>query len=130
MCEMSIAQIFSTAWPSIGSVVSIATNLNRIAWGRRPLTKRTLSAGFGHDINSRHSSAPRPPVLKAREICRILESLGFAFVRQRGSHMQYRHPDGRGTTVPNHPGRDVSPVLLRQIVKDISMTLEEFLRQK
>jgi predicted RNA binding protein YcfA (HicA-like mRNA interferase family) len=70
---------------------------------------------------------PRPPVLKPREICRILESLGFVLVRQRGSHMQYRHPDGRGTTVPNHPGRDVSPVLLRQIIKDIGMTLDDFL---
>lgn len=70
---------------------------------------------------------PKPPVLKPREICRILETLGFVLVRQRGSHMQYRHPDGRGTTVPNHPGRDVSPVLLRQIVKDIGITLDDFL---
>jgi predicted RNA binding protein YcfA (HicA-like mRNA interferase family) len=73
---------------------------------------------------------PRSPVLKARQICSILESLGFILVRQRGSHMQYRHPDGRGTTVPNHPGRDVSPVLLRQITKDIGMTLDAFLKQR
>ncbi len=70
---------------------------------------------------------PKPPVLKPREVCRVLESLGFVLVRQRGSHMQYRHADGRGTTVPNHPGRDLSPVLLRQIIKDIALTLEEFL---
>ena len=69
---------------------------------------------------------PKPPVLKPREICSILESLGFVLARQRGSHLQYRHADGRGTTVPNHPGRDVSPVLLRQIVKDIAMTMEDF----
>ena len=73
---------------------------------------------------------PKPPVLKSREICRILESLGFVMVRQRGSHMQYRHQDGRGTTVPNHPGRDVSPVLLRQIIKEIGMTIEEFLKRR
>jgi predicted RNA binding protein YcfA (HicA-like mRNA interferase family) len=73
---------------------------------------------------------PKQPILKPREVCRILESLGFALVRQRGSHMQYRHPAGRGTTVPNHPGRDVSPVLLRQIIKDIGMTLEEFLKHR
>jgi predicted RNA binding protein YcfA (HicA-like mRNA interferase family) len=73
---------------------------------------------------------PKPPVLKPREVCRILESLGFVVVRQRGSHMQYRHPDGRGTTVPNHPGRDVSPLILRQIIKDIRMTLEDFLRHR
>ena len=73
---------------------------------------------------------PKPPVLKPREICRILESADFKLVRQRGSHMQYRHIDGRATTVPNHPGRDVSPVLLRQIIKDIGMTLEEFLKNR
>lgn len=73
---------------------------------------------------------PKPPVLKPREICRILESLGFVLARQRGSHMQYRHADGRGTTVPNHSGRDVSPVLLRQIVKDIEMTMEDFLSHR
>lgn len=67
------------------------------------------------------------PVLKPREVCRILDSMGFVLVRQRGSHMQYRHPDKRGTTVPNHPGRDVSPVILRQIIKDIGSTLDDFL---
>ena len=73
---------------------------------------------------------PRPPVLKPREVCRILDALGFVLARQRGSHMQYRHPDGRCTTVPNHPGRDVSPVILRQIVKDIRSTLEDFLSHR
>lgn len=73
---------------------------------------------------------PRPPVLKPRELCRVLESPGFALVRQRGSHRQYRHADGRGTTVPNHPGRDVSPVLLRQIIRDIGLTLDEFMARR
>jgi len=70
---------------------------------------------------------PKPPVLKPREVCRALESLGFVVVRQRGSHMQYRHSDGRCTTVPIHPGKDLSSVLLRQIIKDIGLTLDEFL---
>jgi predicted RNA binding protein YcfA (HicA-like mRNA interferase family) len=72
----------------------------------------------------------RYPVLKPREVCGILDSMGFVMVRQRGSHMQYRHPDGRGTTVPNHPGRDVSPVILRQIIKDIGSTLDDFLSHR
>jgi predicted RNA binding protein YcfA (HicA-like mRNA interferase family) len=63
--------------------------------------------------------------LKPREIISILESLGFAEVRQRGSHKQFRHPDGRGTTVPVHGGRDISPILLRRIAKDIGLTAEE-----
>jgi predicted RNA binding protein YcfA (HicA-like mRNA interferase family) len=69
------------------------------------------------------------PVLKPREVCRALEALGFSLVRQRGSHMQYRHADGRGTTVPSHPGRDISPILLRQIARDIGMTAEELIRR-
>jgi predicted RNA binding protein YcfA (HicA-like mRNA interferase family) len=52
------------------------------------------------------------PVLKLREVAKILERLGFVEVRQRGSHKQYRHPDGRSTTLPFHEGRDISPILL------------------
>jgi predicted RNA binding protein YcfA (HicA-like mRNA interferase family) len=70
----------------------------------------------------------RLPVLRPREIARVLEAMGFIEIRQRGSHKQYRHADGRGTTVPFHGSRDVSPFLLRQIIKDIRSTPEEFLR--
>jgi predicted RNA binding protein YcfA (HicA-like mRNA interferase family) len=70
-----------------------------------------------------------PRVLRPREVISILEALGFAEVRQRGSHKQFRHPDGRGTTVPMHAGRDISPILLRQIAKDIGLTLEELLKR-
>jgi len=73
---------------------------------------------------------PKPPILKPREIVAVLETLGFSAVRQRGSHVQFRHADGRGTTVPVHQGRDVSPLLLRQIAKDIGMTWEEFVRRR
>ena len=66
------------------------------------------------------------PVLKPREVAAILERLGFAEVRQRGSHRQYRHPDGRGTTVPFQPGRDISPTLLRVIARDIGMNVRDF----
>jgi predicted RNA binding protein YcfA (HicA-like mRNA interferase family) len=70
------------------------------------------------------------PVLKPAEVCRILERLGFANVRQRGSHVQYRHGDGRGTTVPMHKGRDIAPPLLRQIARDIGLTAEEFVSHR
>lgn len=68
----------------------------------------------------------KPPVLKPGEVAAILERLGFVEVRRRGSHAQYRHPDGRATTVPFHKGRDLAPVLLRQIARDIGMTVDEF----
>lgn len=67
------------------------------------------------------------PTLKPREVVALLARLGFAEARQRGSHKQYRHPDGRGTTVPFHAGRDISPTLLRKIAQDIGLTAEQFL---
>lgn len=66
------------------------------------------------------------PVLKPREVVARLERLGFVEVRQRGSHKQFRHADGRVTTVPMHAGRDISPTLLRQICRDIRVTVPEF----
>ncbi len=68
------------------------------------------------------------PVLKVSEVIRLLEKQGFVEVRQRGSHKQVRHEDGRGTTVPSHKGRDISPTLLRVIASDIGLTLEQFLQ--
>jgi predicted RNA binding protein YcfA (HicA-like mRNA interferase family) len=70
------------------------------------------------------------PVLKPREAIRILDRLGFVQIRQKGSHRQFRHPDGRQTTVPDHGSRDLSPILLRQIIKDIGLTAVDFLRAR
>jgi predicted RNA binding protein YcfA (HicA-like mRNA interferase family) len=72
----------------------------------------------------------KPPVLKPREVAAILQQLGFVEIRQRGSHKQYRHADGRCTTLPFHSGRDLSPILLKQIAKDIGLTVDEFLRER
>lgn len=70
------------------------------------------------------------PVLKPKQVAAILKHLGFLKIRQKGSHKQFRHPDGRGTTVPFHTSRDISPVLLRKIIKDIGLTVEEFLQNQ
>ena len=70
------------------------------------------------------------PVLKPSAAIAILKNLGFTEVRQRGSHKQFRHQDGRGTTVPFHPGRDISPILLRKMAKDIGLSVEVFLKKR
>jgi predicted RNA binding protein YcfA (HicA-like mRNA interferase family) len=70
------------------------------------------------------------PVLKSKEVAAILLKLGFEEVRQRGSHKQFRRADGRSTTVPFHSSRDISPILLRQIAKDIDLTIDEFIRNR
>lgn len=70
------------------------------------------------------------PVLKPQEVVAILIKLGFQQVRQKGSHKQFRHPDGRVTTVPFHKGKDIAPALLRKIISDIEMKPEDFLKYK
>ncbi|MCM0593103.2 MAG: type II toxin-antitoxin system HicA family toxin [Gloeotrichia echinulata DEX184] len=57
---------------------------------------------------------------------KVLLSLGFEPIRQKGSHVFYRHTDGRTTTVPNHPGRDIARPLIREILREIELTPEQF----
>lgn len=66
--------------------------------------------------------------LSARKIIRVLVKIGFRVVRQRGSHVVLKHPDGRVTVVPVHPREKVGRGLLLKIIKDAKLTKEEFLR--
>jgi len=70
----------------------------------------------------------RLTIISAREMVNLLMKLGFIKVRQRGSHMFFSHPDGRCTTVPDHPGEDLSRGLIRKILQDIEITPEEYER--
>lgn len=63
----------------------------------------------------------------AREITAKLERAGFERKRQSGSHIIFRHPDGRQTYVAMHPG-DVPHGTFRSILKQAGLTLEEFKR--
>ena len=65
-------------------------------------------------------------MVDASAIEKLLLRLGFARVRQRGSHVFYRHPDGRTTTVPHHGGRDLARPLIREILREIELTPQEF----
>lgn len=71
----------------------------------------------------------RLPVVDFRTLDRFLSHIGFQAVRQKGSHIFYRHPDGRTTTVPNHPGRDVAKPLLREILREIELSPERFIAE-
>jgi predicted RNA binding protein YcfA (HicA-like mRNA interferase family) len=60
---------------------------------------------------------PKVPALSYREARRLLHRHGFQELRQTGSHVSFRHPDGRRTVVPRHGG-DIQPKLLAKILKD------------
>lgn len=65
-------------------------------------------------------------VIDAKRFEKLLLALGFKPVRQKGSHIFYRHADGRYTTLPHHRGRDLSRPLIRAILKEIKLTVEEY----
>jgi predicted RNA binding protein YcfA (HicA-like mRNA interferase family) len=67
------------------------------------------------------------PILRANELIRALEGAGFQIIRQRGSHVRMKHPDGRIVTVPVHPGQDIGRGLLRKILRDAELTREAFI---
>jgi predicted RNA binding protein YcfA (HicA-like mRNA interferase family) len=71
----------------------------------------------------------RLPVVSSRQPRGVLTRLGFVVARQRGSHAFYRHRDGRTTTVPNHAGRDIARPLLREILREISLSPDELVER-
>lgn len=68
--------------------------------------------------------------LKSKQVVRKLELLGFEKVRHKGSHAQYKHPNGQQTTIPVHPTEQIGRGLLRKIIRDIDLTVEEWQKIK
>jgi predicted RNA binding protein YcfA (HicA-like mRNA interferase family) len=68
----------------------------------------------------------RLPIVDYRTMEKVLVARGFQITRQKGSHVFFRHPDGRTTTVPSHPGRDLARPLIREILREIELTLDKF----
>ncbi len=71
---------------------------------------------------------PPVPSVHGERVVRALERAGFKVARVAGSHHIMRHPDGRGTTVPVHPGRDLAKGTLRNILTDAGLTIEDLQR--
>ena len=69
------------------------------------------------------------PLVDAKTFEKLLFSLGFEIKRQKGSHVFYRHPDSRYTTLPHHKGRDIGRSLIREILRQIDLTPEEFIEK-
>lgn len=66
---------------------------------------------------------PRLPVLSGWEVVRALEQLGFAQVRQRGSHVVLRNGP-RGCVVPLH--KEVKAGTLAGILRQAQVSADEF----
>ena len=64
-------------------------------------------------------------IISSKDMVKIMESLGFKEIHQKGSHKSFRHEDGRTTVVPFH-GEDLGRGLIRKILKDIEISPDEY----
>ncbi len=64
--------------------------------------------------------------ISGKEMCKILEKIGFIKIHQKGSHARYRHPDGRVTVVPVHGNEELGKGLLCEILHQVKMDRDEY----
>ena len=64
-------------------------------------------------------------VITSYQMSSLLEREGFIKARQKGSHRFYRHLDGRTTVIPMHAS-DLDRTLIRKILRDINMSVDDF----
>ncbi len=70
----------------------------------------------------------RLPSLTAKDLTKAIKKCGFSFYRQKGSHQIWKHPDGRWTTIPVHPGENIGRGLLRKILRDFDISPKDFIK--
>ena len=69
----------------------------------------------------------RLPMVTARTMISFLKYQGFEKSRQHGSHIFFRHLDGRTATVPDHKGEDLGRGITNKILHDARLSRKEFL---
>lgn len=70
--------------------------------------------------------SPHFPIVKPRQIVKLLLAKGFEERRVTGSHHVFRHPrTGAIVPVPLHGNRDLKPGTLRSILKMAGVSLQE-----
>lgn len=69
---------------------------------------------------------PKLPNVTGQETIKALEKIGFQVVRQKGSHVRMKHEDNRVVTIPIHANKSLGKGLLRKILRDAELTVEQF----
>ena len=61
----------------------------------------------------------------AADIIGALEKADFFLSRQSGSHKIFKNKSGKRVTVPYHAGDTLHPKILKNILKDAGLTIED-----
>ena len=65
-------------------------------------------------------------LISALKMEKLLFKLGFEKIRKKGSHAFYLHIDGRTTTIPFHSNKDLPRPLIRDILREINLSIDEY----
>jgi predicted RNA binding protein YcfA (HicA-like mRNA interferase family) len=61
-----------------------------------------------------------------QELSRVAEVAEFQWVRCAGSHNTFRNAEGRTVVIPDHGPRVIVRPLLRKIIRDMGLSVEEY----
>jgi len=70
------------------------------------------------------------PLISGDDMCKIVSKLGFEMVHRKGSHTIWKHEDGRTTTIPLHSMKKLPRGLIKKILKDVELPVEDYLRRR
>lgn len=72
---------------------------------------------------------PKLPILSGKQLLKLLQKNGFILVRQKGSHVFVGSKNGELTTViPLHGNEDLGKGLLKTILNDLEISVEELVK--
>jgi predicted RNA binding protein YcfA (HicA-like mRNA interferase family) len=63
-----------------------------------------------------------------RELHQVAEAAGFHWVRREGSHNTFRNAAGRIVVIPDHGSQVIVRPLLRKILRDMQLSVDEYNR--
>ena len=69
------------------------------------------------------------PVLSGKKLLRLLLKNGYFALRKKGSHVFVENDNGiHGTTIPIHGNEDLGTGLLRSILSDLDLSIDDLKR--
>jgi predicted RNA binding protein YcfA (HicA-like mRNA interferase family) len=69
----------------------------------------------------------RIPRITSKALVKAINKMGFEFQRQSGSHKIYKNSHGIRITVPDHSGKIIHPKIIKTILHDTGITVDEFI---
>lgn len=65
--------------------------------------------------------------ITGKDFIKFVESIGYSFVRQKGTHKIYSHKLKKTITIPAYKKRVIKKGLLRGLLSDIDISKKDFM---